>query len=252
MPGLLYDASRVFTGDGVLDGIVQLTRPALTRQMTMALYARVTTSASAASVLGRAGIALVRPNPVKLVPVLGWAVTIGSVAWALDDAYNATEVDWGKLEGGSYSAEDTTFFRGAFTQARTAFLATTVGIAAQRAGRKFILIPSQVMPAIALVDTYGVSRHGNVLRWDPVNATSRRQAVMRGRARAGTITGPSGQQVRGSWEEYPFATTVGLGAPGVHVDRVPLQENWIQGGFINAARVTQNFVPGDVVHAYIM
>ncbi|MGL6110332.1 MAG: NucA/NucB deoxyribonuclease domain-containing protein, partial [Rubrivivax sp.] len=48
------------------------------------------------------------------------------------------------------------------------------------------------------------------------------------------ITSVGTTMVRGSWEEYPFAATSAARA-GFVVDRVPLRENWIQGGFIRAA-----------------
>lgn len=57
--------------------------------------------------------------------------------------------------------------------------------------------------------------------------------------------------VRGSWEEYPFAATSAARA-GFVVDRVPLRENWIQGGFIRAAGMVQGFHPGDSVGCYIV
>ena len=55
----------------------------------------------------------------------------------------------------------------------------------------------------------------------------------------------------GSWEEYPFACLAEGGA-GAHVDKVPLPENWRQGGFIRAAAMIQGFTPNTPVSVYVV
>ncbi len=108
------------------------------------------------------------------------------------------------------------------------------------------------MPMIARVDTIGMAEYGDLLQWDPLNAASRRRAAIASRGRAGQTPDASGALVPGSWEEYPFAATRGLARQGSHVDRVPLFENWIQGGFIRAADMAQGFVAGDRILCVIM
>lgn len=56
----------------------------------------------------------------------------------------------------------------------------------------------------------------------------------------------------GSWEEYPFAVTHVPGLSGSHVGRVPLTENWSQGGLISAAKRIQNIKDGEAVGAYVI
>src|SRR5258708_6478044 len=166
-------------------------------------------------------------------------------------AYKSTEIDWNKLENGIYDAADLAMFRVGFTMARQQFLTTAAGAAAQQAGSKYILIPSEVMPTVAQVDMIGITQFSNSLTWDPAGAKGRRTQAMRGRGTAGPLILPNGTSLRGSWEEYPFAATYAA-KPGAYVDRVPLREQWIQGGFITAAAIVQAFRVNDNVLAYVL
>jgi hypothetical protein len=226
-----------------------LLRPALSAATIVAIENRMLVGAATA-IAGAAAAAAARPSIARFIPYAGWALTIGAIAYASYEAYNTREIDWAKLEAESYSADDIAVFMAAFTQARQAFATRADGIEAQRRGQKYILIPSEVMPMIAEVDRRGMAQFGASLRWDPANGPSRRQAALRGRAPAGEVrVGTS--LVRGSWEEYPFASTSAARA-GFLVDRVPLRENWIQGGFIRAASIVQSFRDGDAVTCFIL
>jgi len=224
-------------------------RPVFSAAMVVAIERRMLVGAAVA-VAEAAAVALLRPNLARFIPYAGWVLTIGTVAYASYEAYNARGIDWSKLEAESYSADDLAVFMAAFTQARQAFAARADGAEAQRRGQKFILIPSEVMPMIADVDRRGVAEYGAALRWDPAGGPVRRQAALRGRGAAGPVR-VGGASVRGSWEEYPFAST-SAARTGFLVDRVPLRENWIQGGFIRAASMVQGFHPGDAVRCFIL
>ncbi len=226
-----------------------LLRPVLSAGTIVAIENRMLMGAAAA-VAQAAAVAALRPNVARFIPYVGWALTIGAIAYASYEAYNARDVDWSRLEAESYTADDLAVFMAAFTQARQAFATRADGIEAQRRGQKYILIPSEVMPMIADVDRRGMAQFGASLRWDPANGPLRRQAALRGRAPAGQLrVGTS--LVRGSWEEYPFAST-SAAREGFLVDRVPLRENWIQGGFIRAASIVQAFRDGDAVTCFIL
>ena len=105
------------------------------------------------------------------------------------------------------------------------------------------------MPRIAEVDRIGIEMYGDHLVWDPMGAAPRRRQATAGRPPARTFTTPNGPRL--SWEEYPFAVTRGP-IPGVYVDLAPLRENWIQGGFIRAAAMLQNFQPNTTVRAIVL
>lgn len=224
-------------------------RPALSAATVAAIEGRMLVGAGAAMAQA-AGAALLRPNVAKFIPYLGWALTIGAVAYASYEAYNAREMDWAKMEAETYTADDLAVFRGAFSEARATFRERADGVEAEQRGQKYILIAAEVMPMIAAVDRRGMAEFGANLRWDPANGQTRRQAALRGRPPAGQVMVGT-TMVRGSWEEYPFAATSAARA-GFVVDRVPLRENWIQGGFIRAAGMVQGFHPGDSVGCYIV
>ena len=227
----------------------RLSRPFLSARTVAGIENRLLTSAAGAVARGAAAAAL-RPSVARFIPYVGWALTIGAIAYASYEAYNSRDLDWAKLEAETYTPEDIAFFRGAFSEARDRFLTSEDGLAAQRRGQKYILIPSEVMPMIAEVDRRGMAQFGASLRWDPANGPTRRQAALRGRPPAGQVrVGTS--LVRGSWEEYPFAAT-SAARTGFLVDRVPLRENWIQGGFIRAASMVQAFRGGDAVTCFIL
>ena len=236
-------------------GFVALGQPALSAATLTAIELRVAPRAGLAGAAARAGRSLIRPRLSKFIPYIGIAITAAELYDAFVEGYNEAEVDYDKMAREIYDAEDIAVFRGAFTEARTRFLASPVGQTATRNQHKFILIPSQVMPTIAIVDLEGIALHGNVLTWDPAGAPARRRAAISGLGPAGQITLSNGTSVRASWEEYPFAVTIGprnLNLVPVHVRPVPLRENWVQGGFITAANLTQGFIPGGQVHVYVV
>ncbi len=111
---------------------------------------------------------------------------IGTAVYAGYEAYKSTEIDWNKLENGIYDAADLAMFRVGFTMARQQFLATAAGAAAQQAGSKYILIPSEVMPTVAQVDMIGITQFSNSLTWEP----DRRE-------------GASGARVAWAWDRRP-------------------------------------------------
>ena len=234
------------------NGAVVLGRPALSASTMTAIQRRVAPRAGLAAAAARAGQSLVRPRWSKFIPYIGLAITAYQGYGAFMAGYNETEVDWEKMEQGLYDAEDLAVFRTGYRETRAAFSGSTAGVEADRARQKVILIPSQAMPMIAVVDLQGIALHGRVLTWDPAGAPARRRAAISGRGPAGPITLADGTTVRGSWEEYPFAVTRGPRPIRAHTDRVPLIENWIQGGFITAANREQTFIPGDTVHVHIL
>jgi hypothetical protein len=222
-----------------------------TAPFVASLEARIATRATAAFIAERVAISLLTPRITKFIPYVGWAIMIGTAAYAGYEAYKSTEIDWGKLENGVYDAQDLTVFRMGFTVAQQRFLATAAGAAAVRNRSKYILIPSEVMPTVAQVDSLGITQFGNSLTWDPAGANQRRYQAVGKRGSAGIIFLANGTRVRGSWEEYPFAVTYAP-IPGAVVDLVPLREQWIQGGFIRAADIVQAFKPSDNVLCYIL
>lgn len=233
------------------EGVVHLTRPALSAATVVAIEKRMVLGSTALMVAKRAGASLIKPKATKLIPYVGWAIAIGTAVYAGYEAYNDSQMAWKKLEDETYDDNDMAVFRKGYTESSNEFRLTAAGIAAQRNNWKFILIPSEVMPMIAMVDTVGMERYGNVLKWDPANKAIRRQRATAGRPPAGPIVYTNGNTVRGSWEEYPFASTLAP-TPGAHVDRAPLRENWIQGGFIRAASMVQGFQHGETVRSYIL
>lgn len=233
------------------EGILMLPRTVLSASFVESLEARIVIRASASFVAGRVAVSLLTPRLTKFIPYVGWAIMIGTAVYAGYEAYKSTEVDWNKLENGIYDAADLAMFRVGFTMARQQFLTTAAGAAAQQAGSKYILIPSEVMPTVGQVDMIGITQFGNSLTWDPAGAKWRRALAMRGRGTAGPLILPNGTSLRGSWEEYPFAATYAP-KPGAYVDRVPLREQWIQGGFITAAAIVQAFRVNDNVLAYVL
>lgn len=235
-----------------MEGILNLSGPTLSATTVVAIESRMVMGPTAAMVARRAGVSLIKPKVYKAIPYIGWAIAIGSALYAGYEAYNATYVNWKKLENEIYDDDDMRVFRRGYTESAASFADTIQGTQAADNEWRFILIPSEVMPMIAAVDTVGIQNHGNVLRWDPENKVTRRRQTTSGLPPAGPIAYSNGNTVRGSWEEYPFASTLGLGVPGVHVDRAPLRENWIQGGFIRAAAMVQRFSVGDTVRSYIL
>jgi hypothetical protein len=233
------------------EGILRLPGTALSASFVTSLEARIATRASATFIATRVAASLLTPRLTKFIPYVGWAITIGSAIYAGYEAYNSTEIDWNKLENGIYDGADLAVFRMGFTQARGRFLLTAAGIAATQARSKYILIPSEVMPNIAQVDSIGIEMFGYSLTWDPAGAKARRAQALRGRGTAGPIIVPGRSWLRGSWEEYPFASTYAP-KPGAYVSRVPLREQWIQGGFITAAAIVQLFQVNDNVLCYIL
>ncbi|HEY4252158.1 MAG TPA: NucA/NucB deoxyribonuclease domain-containing protein [Roseomonas sp.] len=233
-----------------MSGVVNMGGVAVLSTATLnAIQNRMLTGLAAEAIAGRVALSVLRPNPLKFIPYIGWAITIGTLLYVGYEAYNATQLNTAKMEADTYDAEDLAVFRGAFTQARATFLTTAQGLQAQRRNAKYILIPRQAMPTVAAVDTIGIGMFGNALIWSPAGAPARRRAAISSKGRAA----PFGNFL-GSWEEYPFAVTVSATAPGgqAYVDRVPLSENWIQGGFIRAAAMVQGFVNGDKVDCYIV
>jgi hypothetical protein len=236
----------------VTEGIALLGRPALSAMTVEAIELRMVTGIAARAIVARAGLALIRPNPLKFIPYAGWAFAIGTALYAGYEAYNATQVNWAKMEAGTYDEGDLAVFRRGFTETARSFLASAAGAAALQSRWKYILIPSEIMPMVAQVDAAGMEIYGNILQWDPAGAGARRGAAMRGRSSAAKVLMADGSYVRGSWEEYPFAVTQAPGMAGAHVGLVPLRENWIQGGFIRAAAIVQGFAPGDTVRCFIV
>ena len=157
---------------------------------------------------------------------------------------------------GDYTPEDMAVFRRGFGTAQAKFFGTTFGDQVRRARTKHILIPRSAMPEVAKVDLKGAAIHGRDFTWLPTGARARRQAAIRGRGPAGPIPAQPGPftiagMTLGSWEEYPFACLAEGGA-GAHVDKVPLWENWRQGGFIRAAAMIQGFTPNTPVGVYVV
>lgn len=233
------------------NGVLNLPRTTLSAATVVAIEKRMVIGPTAGMIARRAGTALIKPKPTKLIPYIGWAIAIGSALYAGYEAYNSTSINWEKMEAEDYDANDMAVFRMGYTEAARVFALTPAGQAARRAGHKYILIPSEVMPMVAAVDAVGMGTYGNTLTWDPANKATRRYQAIGNLGRAGAIVYTNGNTVRGSWEEYPFASTLAP-LPGAHVDRVPLRENWIQGGFIRAAAVVQRFRPSDTVLSFIL
>ncbi|MBR0666304.1 hypothetical protein GXW71_18225 [Roseomonas hellenica] len=234
------------------DGIALLGRPALSAMTVEAIEHRLLRGLATEAIIARAGAALVRPNLLKFVPYAGWAFTIGTTLYAAYEAYNEVQVDWAKMESEVYDSGDLAVFLRGFTEVRRSFVVSDAGRIARDNQWKYILIPSEIMPMIAQVDAVGMEIYGDILQWDPDGAGSRRSSAMRGRSGAGDIKLLDGTSVRGSWEEYPFAVTQVPGRTGAHVDRVPLRENWIQGGFIRAAAMAQGFQRGMTIRCFIV
>ncbi len=230
---------------------MKLSRPVLSAGTVIAIEKRMVIGATTAMIARRATVALVKPRVTKFIPYVGWAIATGTALYAGYEAYNATAINWAKMETETYDEADMAVFRIGYKESENVFLGTDEGAAASRNGWKYILIPSEAMPMIAAVDTVGMEKYGRVLQWDPANKTARRLGATRGLPPAGPIQYMDGTSVRGSWEEYPFASTLSQ-IPGSHVDRAPLRENWIQGGFIRAAAMLQGFKSGDTVHAQIL
>nr|WP_259795264.1 NucA/NucB deoxyribonuclease domain-containing protein [Aliiroseovarius crassostreae] len=100
--------------------------------------------------------------------------------------------------------------------------------------------------------------HGNVLTWDPrgtldgQNSAARRRAALSGQSYpVGSYVTLDNQLRPSSYEEYPFAATLQGGA-GAHVEKVPLWQQFVQGGLIRGACAVQNCQAGDTVHVYIV
>lgn len=233
------------------EGVVGFSGSALSPATVSAIERRMVIGPTAVIVARRAAVALVKPKVTKVIPYVGWAIAIGSAVYAGYEAYKATEVQWAKMEAETYDEADMAVFRIGYTEASRVFERTADGLEAAQNGWKFILIPSEVMPMVAAVDAVGMATYGNVLQWDPANKAARRYKATRGLPPAGPIAYQDGSTLRGSWEEYPFASTWSS-IPGAHIDRVPLRENWIQGGFIRAAASVQGFEAGETVRTFIL
>ena len=231
-------------------GIMIQSVPVLSQRTIVSIEHRIAPRPSTLAIARSAAGALLRFRLTKFIPIYGQLSTGNEVWNAVQDAYNSPAIDWEKLENEVYDAEDLNVFKSSFKEIQRYFVEETeIGVAAARNGQRYILIPSQIMPAIASVDQVGVEIYGNVLYWDPAGASGRRAAVRRGRRPAREHRTPGGPRL--SWEEYPFAVTRGP-RPGVHVDLVPIVENWTQGGFIRAADAIQGFLPNDAIHVFIL
>ena len=233
------------------EGILMLPGAVLSASFVESLEARIVVRASAGFIAARVGASLLTPRLTKFIPYVGWAIMIGTAVYAGYEAYKSTEIDWNKLENGIYDAADLAMFRVGFTMARQQFLATAAGAAAQQAGSKYILIPSEVMPTVAQVDMIGITQFSNSLTWEPDRREGASGARVAWAWDRRPLILPNGTSLRGSWEEYPFAATYAA-KPGAYVDRVPLREQWIQGGFITAAAIVQAFRVNDSVLAYVL
>jgi hypothetical protein len=139
-----------------------------------------------------------------------------------------------------------------FRETERSFRVSAASDEVRRLQRGYILIARQAMPLIADIDAEGIRRHGRILQWDPANARSRRRMATGRLGRVGLIPDMNRRLVPGSWEEYPFAATVSVQGPGSYVDKAPLHENWIQGGFIRAASIVQNFSQNDIIECHIV
>lgn len=189
-----------------------------------------------------------RPHPAWMAAGAIWAV--------YELATSEPELDVSRMQDNIrddiWDAEDMTIFLRIFRQLEGAFVGSPAGRNALSRGQKYILIPQQIMPMIAQVDAAGMTRFGNQLTYDRAGRRARRRAATAGRGFVGPMRIGSGVIVPGSWEEYPFAVTYAPNRPGAHVGRVPLTENWSQGGLIAAAKFSQSIVDGDAVVAHVV
>lgn len=233
------------------EAVLRISGNVLSASTVVAIERGLVSRATMAMVARRVGVSLIKPKLYKAIPYVGWAIAIGTTLYAGYEAYNATHINYHKMENDIYDEKDMKAFRRGYTESVRVFAQTSVGAEILRQRTKFILIPAEAMPIIATVDTVGMQQFGNTLTWDPANGPSRRATAISGRGPAGPFAYTNGNTVRGSWEEYPFAVTQGP-TPGTHVDRAPLRENWIQGGFIRAAAIVQAFRPGETVNAFIL
>ncbi len=235
----------------MVEGVLNLSGTVFSASWVTLLESRIATRTVARFIATRAMGALARSAAGDWVPYVGWAIAIGSVAYAGYEAYNELAINWSKLENETYDEDDLAVFRMGFTAARQRFIATEKGAEAERSRQKYILIPSEVMPTVAAIDAVGIGQYGNILTWDPAGAAARRRQAITKLGAAGMVSMSDGTRLRGSWEEYPFAVTLAP-RPGSWVDRAPLRENWIQGGFIRAAAIVQDFHPNDILLCYIL
>lgn len=216
----------------------------LVQQLAQRMAVRVGLGTALKTVALRAA----RPHPAWIAAGAIWAI--------YDLATREPEVDFTRMEANlrddTWDEEDMIVFRGIFRQLETPFIASDAGKEAIANGRKYILIPQQILPMIAAVDTIGMQRYGNQLVYDRAGRAQRRRNAMTGRPRAGMLRLPSGVTTVGSWEEYPFAVTYAPGKPGAHLGRVPIIENWTQGGLISAAKYSQQIVDGNQVSAHVV
>lgn len=232
------------------EGILRLSGPVLSAWTVEAIEQAMLRPVAAGAIMRRATARFFQAAVRGRSPP-AWVFAIGLGLYAGYEAYNEREVDWTKLEEEQYSANDLAVFRRGFSEANRQFLVQAAGVAATANRWKYILIPSEIMPVVAGVDLRGIERLGNILQWEPAGANARRRGATAGRGSAGVYHYSDGTFVRGSWEEYPFAVTTSLIAGPAQVEQVPLRENWVQGGFIRAASLSQGFVPGDTVRCYV-
>lgn len=75
----------------------------------------------------KVGMELLKPKTSKFIPYVGWGLAIGSALYVAYEAYNATHMNWAKLDGGIYEEEDLVVFRKGFTHARSVFWARPLG-----------------------------------------------------------------------------------------------------------------------------
>jgi len=235
----------------MVEGVLNLSGTTLSATLVTLLESRIAPRAVARFIATRAMGALAGSAAGDWVPYVGWAIAIGSVAYAGYEAYNELAINWSKLEHETYDEDDLAVFRMGFTAARQRFIATAKGAEAERSRQKYILIPSEVMPTVAAIDAVGMREYGNVLTWDPAGAAARRRQAIALLGSAGSVSMNDGTRLRGSWEEYPFAVTFAP-RPGSYVARAPLRENWIQGGFIRAAAIVQDFQVNDTLLCFIL
>jgi hypothetical protein len=133
-------------------GIIKI-GPVLTAATIIAIEKRMILQATAAMIARQAGMALIKPRPHKIIPYVGWAIAIGVTLYAGYEAYKSFEINYRKLENDIYDEQDMATFRMGYTEANLRFADTVAGARATREKRKYILIPAEVMPVIAAVDT---------------------------------------------------------------------------------------------------
>ena len=233
-------------------GIVQVRGPVLSPATRFALQSLPVPAPTAGMVAGRALGTLLQFRLRRFIPYFGQAATALEVMDAIRDAEEDPAQFWDGVDPRPYDAAAMAVFRGAFIEVQQRFLGLPIGLEARRNNWRYILIAADVMPNIARVDAAGIAELENALTWDPANARRRRRERTRGMGSANLAVRP-GMPRPLSWEEYPFAATyIPANPASAIVDAVPLYENWVQGGFIRAAAMIQDFEPGNTVYVFIV